>query len=149
MPISHHKENGDVMQMMTYLNMAAFAPGIAQYGASFYRLSKALDAESPNKDAMATQVDNLKEQTTEHFEELVILDSVGRLQVPKQYREALNLHGRARMEMVDNHLVIHPVPPEELHQMPPELLHQAEEAEGKDDGRIRQWLHKIRRPQKK
>lgn len=89
------------------------------------------------------------EHHDDHFEELVVLDSVGRLQLPKQYREALNLHGRARMELVDNpgdhHLVIRSVPPEDLHQLPPELLHQAEAAEEKGDGRLQQWLHKLRR----
>lgn len=89
------------------------------------------------------------EHHDDHFEELVVLDSVGRLQLPKQYREALNLHGRARMELVDNpgdhHLVIRSVPPEDLHQLPPELLHQAEAAEEKGDGHLQQWLHKLRR----
>ncbi|HNB53571.1 MAG TPA: ABC transporter ATP-binding protein, partial [Anaerolineales bacterium] len=41
----------------------------------------------------------------EHFEELVLLDSAGRLQVPKAYREALNIQGRVRMEMVDGSVV--------------------------------------------
>ncbi|NUM47650.1 MAG: ABC transporter ATP-binding protein [Anaerolineales bacterium] len=45
----------------------------------------------------------------EHFEELVLLDSAGRLQVPKAYREALNIQGRVRMEMVDGSVVIRPV----------------------------------------
>jgi ABC-type lipoprotein export system ATPase subunit/bifunctional DNA-binding transcriptional regulator/antitoxin component of YhaV-PrlF toxin-antitoxin module len=92
------------------------------------------------------QPDTPTEQHEDHFEELVVLDSVGRLQLPKQYREALNLHGRARMELVDDHLIVRPVPPEDLHQLPPELLHQAEAAEEKGDGRMRQWLYKIRNP---
>ncbi|GAB4580178.1 MAG: ABC transporter ATP-binding protein [Anaerolineales bacterium] len=45
----------------------------------------------------------------EHFEELVLLDSAGRLQVPKAYREALNIQNRVRMEMVDGSVVIRPV----------------------------------------
>ncbi len=81
----------------------------------------------------------------EHFEELVVLDSVGRLQVPKQYREALNLHGRARMEMVDSHLIIRPVPPEERHQLPPALAQATTQAEKKPDGRWRRWLNKLRK----
>lgn len=81
----------------------------------------------------------------EHFEELVVLDSVGRLQVPKQYREALNLHGRARMEMVDSHLIIRPVPPEEQHQLPPDLVQTAAQAEKKPDGRWRRWLNTLRK----
>lgn len=85
------------------------------------------------------------EEEEEHFEELVVLDSVGRLQVPKQYREALDLHGRARMEMVEDHLVIRAVPPEDLHQLPPELLAKAEEADENDDGRLQQMLNRFRR----
>ncbi len=45
----------------------------------------------------------------EHFEELVVLDSAGRLQVPKAYREALNLGLRARLELTDEGLLIKPV----------------------------------------
>jgi ABC-type lipoprotein export system ATPase subunit/bifunctional DNA-binding transcriptional regulator/antitoxin component of YhaV-PrlF toxin-antitoxin module len=81
----------------------------------------------------------------EHFEELVVLDSVGRLQLPKQYREALNLHGRARMELLDNHLIIRPVPPEDLHQLPPELMQAAEQAEERRDGRLRGWIKRVRK----
>jgi len=49
----------------------------------------------------------------EHFEELVVLDSVGRLQVPKNYRESLNIKNRVRMELVDDGVMIHPVSEEE------------------------------------
>ena len=45
----------------------------------------------------------------DHFEELVLLDSAGRLQVPKAYRETLNIQGRVRMEMVDGGVMIRPV----------------------------------------
>jgi putative ABC transport system ATP-binding protein len=53
----------------------------------------------------------------DHFEELVVLDSAGRLQVPKAYREALDIHGRVRMEMVEDGIVIRPVPREEQDQI--------------------------------
>jgi len=49
----------------------------------------------------------------EHFEELVVLDSVGRLQVPKNYRESLNIKNRVRMELVDDGVMIRPVSEEE------------------------------------
>lgn len=49
----------------------------------------------------------------EHFEELVVLDSVGRLQVPKTYRESLNIKNRVRMELVDDGVMIRPVSEEE------------------------------------
>ncbi len=50
----------------------------------------------------------------DHYEELLVLDSAGRLQVPKSYREALNITDRVRMEMgEDGSLIIHPVAPDE------------------------------------
>ena len=49
----------------------------------------------------------------DHFEELVVLDSAGRLQVPKPIREALNLGLRARLELTDDGLLIKPVEEEE------------------------------------
>jgi hypothetical protein len=45
----------------------------------------------------------------EHFEELLVLDSAGRLQIPKPYREALKIGSRVRMEMEEASLVIYPV----------------------------------------
>lgn len=45
----------------------------------------------------------------DHYEELLVLDSAGRLQIPKAYREALGIRGRVRMEMTDDGtLIIHP-----------------------------------------
>jgi putative ABC transport system ATP-binding protein len=80
----------------------------------------------------------------DHFEELVVLDSAGRLQVPKAYREALGIHGRVRMEMVEDGIVIRPVPREEQDQIrvPP--------AEGSQAGVHRggHWLRWWRRVRK-
>lgn len=81
----------------------------------------------------------------EHFEELTVLDSAGRLQVPKSYREALQIDTRVRMEMVDDAIVIRPVPPDEQHQIAPEILAQAEAAAEQQDGRIQSWLKKIKK----
>lgn len=44
----------------------------------------------------------------EHFEELVVLDSAGRLQIPKEYRQALKIGDRVRMELESDHLTIRP-----------------------------------------
>ena len=52
-------------------------------------------------------------QSAEHaasvFEELVVLDSAGRLQVPKEYRERFGIKGRARLELTDEGILILPV----------------------------------------
>jgi putative ABC transport system ATP-binding protein len=45
----------------------------------------------------------------ELFEELVVLDSAGRLQVPKEYLEHFAIQGRARLDLVDDGILIRPV----------------------------------------
>jgi energy-coupling factor transporter ATP-binding protein EcfA2 len=49
------------------------------------------------------------DETEEVFEELVVLDSAGRLQVPKEYLEHFAIQGRARLELVDDGILIRPV----------------------------------------
>jgi ABC-type lipoprotein export system ATPase subunit/bifunctional DNA-binding transcriptional regulator/antitoxin component of YhaV-PrlF toxin-antitoxin module len=43
---------------------------------------------------------------TEQFEELTVLDSAGRLQLPKAYREALNIDRRVKLELKEDSVVI-------------------------------------------
>ena len=55
--------------------------------------------------------DAVQEQKEEEiFEELVVLDSAGRLQVPKEYLEHLQIKGRARLELTEEGVLIRPVP---------------------------------------
>ena len=57
----------------------------------------------------------------DHYEELLVLDSAGRLQITKAYREALGIKGRVRMEMTDDGaLVIHPADGVVVHTPPTE-----------------------------
>ena len=44
----------------------------------------------------------------EHFEELIVLDSAGRLQIPKSYREQLAIENRVEMEVTEKGLLIRP-----------------------------------------
>jgi putative ABC transport system ATP-binding protein len=44
------------------------------------------------------------------FEELVVLDSAGRLQIPKEYLESLSIKGRARLELTEDGVLIRPAP---------------------------------------
>jgi len=46
----------------------------------------------------------------EVFEELVVLDSAGRLQVPKEYLEQFDIKGRARLELAEEGILIRPAP---------------------------------------
>jgi putative ABC transport system ATP-binding protein len=43
------------------------------------------------------------------FEELVVLDSAGRLQIPREYLEALNIGDRVRLELKDGQIIVQPV----------------------------------------
>jgi ABC-type lipoprotein export system ATPase subunit/bifunctional DNA-binding transcriptional regulator/antitoxin component of YhaV-PrlF toxin-antitoxin module len=46
------------------------------------------------------------------YKEYVVLDSAGRLQIPKEIREALAMRSRAELDLVENGVVIRPVPEE-------------------------------------
>jgi len=47
-------------------------------------------------------------QEEPRFEELVVVDSAGRLQVPKEYLHRLNIKGRVRVELRDDEIAIRP-----------------------------------------
>ena len=46
----------------------------------------------------------------EIYEELVVLDSAGRLQIPKEYLEHFAITGRARLELAEEGILIRPAP---------------------------------------
>jgi putative ABC transport system ATP-binding protein len=50
------------------------------------------------------------DQAVEVFEELTVLDSAGRLQVPKEYLEHLHITGRARLELTEAGILIRRAP---------------------------------------
>jgi ABC-type lipoprotein export system ATPase subunit/bifunctional DNA-binding transcriptional regulator/antitoxin component of YhaV-PrlF toxin-antitoxin module len=49
-------------------------------------------------------------QQEDVYEELVVLDSAGRLQIPKDYLERFNIKGRARLELTEDGILIVPAP---------------------------------------
>lgn len=56
-------------------------------------------------------IDHSEEDNHEDaFEELVVLDSAGRLQIPKDYLEQMNIKGRAKLELTENGILIVPAP---------------------------------------
>jgi putative ABC transport system ATP-binding protein len=58
----------------------------------------------------AAAEDGVQEQVEEVFEELVVLDSAGRLQVPKEYLEQFGIKGRVRLELTEEGVLILPAP---------------------------------------
>jgi ABC-type methionine transport system ATPase subunit len=51
-----------------------------------------------------------EEETEEVFEEFVVLDSAGRLQVPQEYLEQLGIKGRVMLELTEEGILILPAP---------------------------------------
>lgn len=47
-------------------------------------------------------------ETPEHFEELIVLDSAGRLQIPKAYRDQFAIQSRVEMEITEDGILIRP-----------------------------------------
>ncbi len=66
--------------------------------------------QSKTNGSLDKETSHLPESTDEVvFEELTVLDSVGRLQVPKDYLEQFNIRGRVRLEVTDEGILILPV----------------------------------------
>ncbi len=63
---------------------------------------------APNGEAVAGEA--LQEVEEEVFEELVVLDSAGRLQVPKEYLEYFGIRLRARLDITEEGILIRPAP---------------------------------------
>jgi putative ABC transport system ATP-binding protein len=60
-----------------------------------------------SKDGDTAETDTVA-QPQEEFEELTVVDSAGRLQLPKDYLQRLNIQGRVLLELRDGDIVIHP-----------------------------------------
>lgn len=50
-----------------------------------------------------------QEEVFAAFEEYVVLDSAGRLQIPREYLDELNIHDRAKLELVEGGILVKPV----------------------------------------
>jgi hypothetical protein len=66
-------------------------------------------SETVRQSALNTAVETVHKKSEETFEEFVLLDSVGRLQVPREYLEQFNIQGRVHLEAVENGILIRPV----------------------------------------
>jgi len=64
----------------------------------------------PNNAQDDRQTSEGGDQGEEIFEELTVLDSAGRLQVPKDYLDHLNIRGRVRLELTEEGVLIKPAP---------------------------------------
>ncbi len=77
------------------------------------------------------------------FEELVVLDSAGRLQVPKEYLDHHYITGRARIELTDEGVLIRPAPhsgqTQTAEALASDLAHESEEQGQAADRALSFW----------
>jgi putative ABC transport system ATP-binding protein len=79
----------------------------------------------------------------EHYEELIVLDSAGRLQIPKVHREELQIRRRVTLEVVPEGILIKPAHAE--NNQGRERAKAGEPAQVESGSRWRQWLATWRR----
>jgi ABC-type lipoprotein export system ATPase subunit/bifunctional DNA-binding transcriptional regulator/antitoxin component of YhaV-PrlF toxin-antitoxin module len=70
--------------------------------------SETVRVESPRNNTQSGEEGHPDDHPVEMYEELVVLDSAGRLQVPKEYLEKFSIKGRARLEMTEQGILILP-----------------------------------------
>jgi ABC-type lipoprotein export system ATPase subunit len=95
--------------------------------------------------ARNTDVDSQHTKAETRFEEFVLLDSAGRLQVPREYLEQFNIQGRALLELAKDGILIRPVEGNGSgianHTVLEEQAPQAREAESRG---LRGWWKRLR-----
>jgi ABC-type methionine transport system ATPase subunit len=72
----------------------------------------------------------------DRFEELTVVDSVGRLQIPKAYREKLKMGKRAQLELVENGVLVRPMADEQ-----PSVSSEASKGPSGAKDQWKNWLH--------
>jgi ABC-type lipoprotein export system ATPase subunit len=96
----------------------------------------------------ATSVSSKTEATTtgenveEIFEEVILLDSAGRLQVPRDYLERLNIQGRVRLELTEEGILIRPA--QVLRKEQETSLQTREQVPAAESHGLRGWWKRIR-----
>lgn len=89
-------------------------PGIAQHVNRVVAIRDGRLAAETVRQPRARKDGEVPSQEHHHpadtFEELIVLDAAGRLQVPKPYLEKFNIKGRVRLEMTEEGILIRPAP---------------------------------------
>ncbi len=116
-------------------------PGIAKH---VHRVMAIRDGKAASETVRArppVDADVTGDLDEDHFEELLVLDSAGRLQVPKHIREELGIGDRVRLEMTADGLIIRPV-----EARPAATVPQGTSAIVTDAGQRRpNWLSRLRK----
>lgn len=86
------------------------------------------------------------DKAEEVFQELVVLDSAGRLQIPQEYREQFNINRRVQLEIVEQGILIKPVAHSSDKQLDEASIEEV--IPTARTGRLRRFLGRFRRGKK-
>jgi len=89
-------------------------PGIARQVERVVGIRDGMLASETLRQTRTTQAEEMdangtvtvEAQEEHHYEELVVVDRAGRLHIPKEFLEQLNIRGRAQLEMTENGILI-------------------------------------------
>lgn len=102
-------------------------------------------SETVRQSAPNAAVESVHEKSDETFEEFVLLDSAGRLQVPREYLEQFNIQERVHIEVVEEGILIRPAVSNEMnnrsHAQADERGPEVNQSEGKG---LRGWWKRLR-----
>lgn len=92
-----------------------------------------------------TSSETVRQSASNTTEEFVLLDSAGRLQVPREYLEQFNIQGRVHLEAVEDGILIRPVKNHEAtNQSPTQVDETAPEINKVEPRGLRGWWKRLR-----
>jgi putative ABC transport system ATP-binding protein len=102
-------------------------------------------SETVRQPASNTVVEHVSQKSGEAFEEFVLLDSAGRLQVPREYLEQLNIQGRVHLELVEDGILIRPARMNESgDHAPADLAESSPKIDAGESSGLRGWWKRLR-----
>jgi ABC-type lipoprotein export system ATPase subunit len=102
-------------------------------------------SETIRQSVASAAFESLQDRPTDTLKEYVLLDSAGRLQVPREYLEQFNIQGRAHIEVVDDGILIRPVINEDTNTRSREQVDQAApEIKRTERQGLRGWWKRLR-----
>jgi putative ABC transport system ATP-binding protein len=114
-------------------------PGIARH---VNRVIAIRDGRTSSETVRKQNGAKMLEHTEDTFEELVVLDSAGRLQVPKEFLERYHIRGRARLEPHTDGILIRSAPDGPVHEQHANLTSQTSRPEIKARG-WQIWVNRL------
>jgi len=102
-------------------------------------------SETVRQSALNAAVESAHKKSEESFEEFVLLDSAGRLQVPREYLEQFNIQERVHLEVVEEGILIRPAISNEMkNQSDAHVDETVPEINQADGQRLRGWWKRLR-----